>query len=354
MPPRTKMLLTSAFRLPTLCLVACLAWGSSAAAEKTVRVFVLAGQSNMEGKARNWLLESQAKDERFSDYWAAYRTGDTWTERDDVFVAFFDRHGPLTIGYGSRNCTGPELAFGRVIGDAFEDPVLLIKTAWGGHSLFKNFRPPSAGLPSEQELEADLHKVQKKRPDATIEEIKAAYGESYRMMVAEVKRVLADKGGLFPQLAGLKSEITGFFWFQGFNDQFGDSAPRSYGANMKHFIEDVRRDFGAPAMPFVIAGIGTFGADGRRQPKEGSGIAKVLEGQLAMNSEREFKGTVKAFETAPLYDEEAAKVFPRWKEDAQEWRRVGSDRPYHYLGSGIWYSRIGTAAGEAMLELLAR
>ena len=31
---------------------------------------------------------------------------------------------------------------------------------------------------------------------------------------------------------------------------------------------------------------------------------------------------------------------------------VGSDRPYHYLGSAIWYTRIGHSMGEAMLELL--
>jgi hypothetical protein len=38
--------------------------------------------------------------------------------------------------------------------------VLLIKTAWGGHSLVKNFRPPSAGLPSDEALEAELKKAQ--------------------------------------------------------------------------------------------------------------------------------------------------------------------------------------------------
>jgi hypothetical protein len=30
----------------------------------------------------------------------------------------------------------------------------------------------------------------------------------------------------------------------------------------------------------------------------------------------------------------------------------GSDRPYHYFGSAIWFTCIGHAAGEAMLELL--
>ena len=100
------------------------------------------------------------------------------------------------------------------------------------------------------------------------------------------------------------------------------------------------------------AGIGTYGWDGTATPKEDSGTAKVLNGQLAMNDVPEFKGTVKAFETAPLYDKEAAAIYPKWKQNFEEWKKVGSDRPYHYLGSGIWYSRIGTTAGEAMVELL--
>jgi hypothetical protein len=31
------------------------------------------------------------------------------------------------------------------MGDHFENQVLLIKTAWGGKSLYKDFRPPSSG-----------------------------------------------------------------------------------------------------------------------------------------------------------------------------------------------------------------
>ena len=40
-----------------------------------------------------------------------------------------------------------------MMGDHFDEPVLLIKAAWGGHSLFKLFRSPSAGMPSEEALE---------------------------------------------------------------------------------------------------------------------------------------------------------------------------------------------------------
>src|SRR5580658_1440624 len=126
------------------------------AGEKTVKVFILAGQSNMEGKAPNALLEFQAKDPKTNDLFAHLRKDDKWIVRDDVFIKFLDRHGPLTIGYGSPGRTGPELEFGFVVGDYFDEPVILIKTAWGGHALFKQFRPPSAGLPAEAVLQKEL------------------------------------------------------------------------------------------------------------------------------------------------------------------------------------------------------
>ncbi len=322
-------------------------WG-----EETVKVFVLAGQSNMEGKAKNSLLEHQASDPRFQDFWKTYRTGNAWTERDDVFITFFRKHGPLTIGYGSGDTTGPELAFGHVLGDHLDEPVLLIKAAWGGHSLYERFRPPSSKLPPEDLLQTLLVKEQQKNPDTTLVHIKERYGSSYRMMMAEVKRVLAEKDTLFPALKGKNAEFAGFFWFQGFNDQFGDQAPDEYETNMKNFIQDVRTDLDAPNLPFVIAGIGTYGWNGATDPKPGSGTEKVLNGQLAMNQVAEFNGTVHAFKTAPFYDKIAAKVFPEWKKRWEEWQTVGSDRPYHYLGSGIWYSRIGHHAGTSMIELL--
>jgi len=82
------------------------------AGEKTVKVFILAGQSNMEGKAPNALLEHQAKDPKTKHLFAHLRKDDQWIVRDDVFVKFLDRHGPLTIGFGSPGRTGVELEFG--------------------------------------------------------------------------------------------------------------------------------------------------------------------------------------------------------------------------------------------------
>jgi len=54
--------------------------------------------------------------------------------------------GPLSTGYGARpTAFGPEYAFGLMLEKQLDQPILIIKTAWGGKSLHYDFRPPSAG-----------------------------------------------------------------------------------------------------------------------------------------------------------------------------------------------------------------
>ena len=324
------------------------------AADKPVRVFILAGQSNMEGKARNALLDYQATDTRTKDLFAHLRSDNAWRVRDDVFIKFLERKGPLTVGFGSPGCTGVELEFGTAMGNHFEEPVLLIKAAWGGHSLYKNFRSPSAGLPEvmlQKELEEARKRVQqdneknnKTTPLPTLEDIKKDYGVSYRNLLAEVRNVQQNYVTLFPQLEGRTLELTGFVWFQGFNDIFG--AQDEYASNMRHFIRDVRRELGSPNLPFVIGALGQNGS----QPATG-GMLTVREAQLSMNEVPEFQGNLKAFPVDVLVDKAAEQMFPNWQKEP-EWVHTGSDRPYHYYGSAIWFNRIGQAMGEAMLGLL--
>lgn len=343
------------FRI-TLAILSLAALLPSAA--ESVKVFILAGQSNMEGKADQKLIDHQATDAKTKDFFKHLRTGDKWTVRDDVFIKFLNRHGGLTTGFGSPNKTGPELEFGHMMGEHFEEPVLLIKTAWGGHSLYQKFRPPSAGMPSDEILQAELENAQKRTksnnekrkkndPLPTMEQIKEPYGSSYRNMLKEVEDTFANYETLFPALKGKKLEIAGFVWFQGFNDMFGDHAPGQYASNMQHFIKDVRKEFKNPDLPFVIAAIGNNGS----KPAKG-GMLTVSTAQLSMNEVPEFKGNVKAFRTDVLVDKAAEELFPTWKDNFEAWKLVGSDRPYHYLGSAIWYTRIGHGMGESMLELL--
>ena len=77
-----------------------------------------------------------------------------------------------------------------------------------------------------------------------------------------------------------------------------------------------------------------------------------MEAQLAMNDVPDYKGNVQAFRTDELVDKAAEELFPTWQQNQEEWKKVGSDRPYHYLGSGIWYGRIGKKAGELMVGMM--
>ncbi len=326
------------------------------AADKPVKVFILAGQSNMEGKAPNALLEHQASDPKTRDQFTHLRKDDKWIVRDDVFIKFLDRHGPLTIGFGSRDRTGAELEFGHAMGNHFEEPVILIKAAWGGHSLYKLFRSPSAAFPAAEVLDKELAQAQdrvkknneknkKNDPLPTMDDIKKDYGSSYRNMMTEVKTVLDDPGKLFPPLAGRKLELAGFVWFQGWNDQYG--AENEYASNMKHFINDVRKDLKVPKLPFVIAAMGQNGSK-----PAGGAMLTIREAQMSMNDVPEFKGNVRAFRTDVLADKAAEELFPTWRQNFEKWKLVGGDNPYHYLGSAIWFNRIGKTMGDSMLELL--
>ena len=333
------------------------ALGLSLHARDTVPVFILAGQSNMEGKARNSLLDHQATAPETKALFAHLRREDEWIVREDVWIKFLQRHGGLTIGYGSPNRTGVELEFGTLMGNHFEEPVLLIKAAWGGRSLHKPFRPPSAGLPPEEALQEELAKaraqVEKKNeknkrqdPPPTMEDIVGAYGSSYRAMMTEVRETMRNYETLFPALKGKELELAGFVWFQGWNDQYG-GAEQEYAANMTHFINDVRRELEAPGLPFVI---GVMGQNGSREPK--NAMKTIQEAQLSMETVPEFRGNVKAVRTDVLIDKKAEALYPNWREDVPAWEKVGSDRGYHYLGSAIWFNRMGQAFGEAMLDLM--
>ena len=351
MPNKSLFLTFLALAAASLCL-------PQPAGAGQVKVFILAGQSNMEGKAQNTLLEYQAEAPGTREHFRHLRKDGKWVVREDVWIRFLNRHGGLSVGFGSPDRTGAELEFGHVMGEHFDEPVLLIKTAWGGHSLFKNFRPPSAGLPDpaflEKELEQARNRIQQnneknKRDDPLpgLDDIKSQYGQSYRDMLQEVKDTFARCETLFPQLQGKQLKLAGFVWFQGWNDMYGELAPGAYASNMRHFIRDVRRDMQAPNLPFVIGAMGQNGS----KPAQGNMLV-VQNAQLSMNDVPEFRGNVRAIRTDVLVDKEAERLIEGWENHVEEWKKVGSDRAYHYLGSALWFNRIGRAFGEAMLELM--
>ena len=198
-------------------------------ARKPVKVFLLAGQSNMEGQGfikadpkRNggkgslaFLAKSQETADKFKHLIG--KKGE-WAVRDDVWIHYLDRKGKLTVGYGAKgDRIGPELGFGHVLGEATEEPVLLIKLAWGGKSLAKDFRPPSSG--------GDV-------------------GPYYKEIVQRTKDVLGNLKKEFPEFGDRGYELAGFGWHQRWNDRVNRAFNDEYEKNMANFIRDIRKDLG--------------------------------------------------------------------------------------------------------------
>jgi len=165
-------------------------------------------------------------------------------------------------------------------------------------------------------------------------------------MMAEVKDVMENCETLFPGLKGKKLQFAGFVWFQGWNDMYG-GAELEYASNLKHLINDVRKDLGVPNLPVVIDVMG----QNQSQPAQGAMLA-VQQAQLSMENVPEFKGNVKAIRTDVLVDKAAEELYPKWRDNFEQWEKTGSDFGYHYMGSAIWFNRIGKASGEAMIELI--
>jgi hypothetical protein len=165
-------------------------------------------------------------------------------------------------------------------------------------------------------------------------------------MLVEVNGTLANLKMHFPDYAGQGYELAGFIWFQGWNDMINPDYTAEYAANLTHFIRDVRKDLKSPKLPFVI---GQMGVDGL---KPGDNIKRFKAAQAGVLELPEFKGNVALVKTDLFWDTDAEAVFKKgWRENIDEWNKVGSDYPYHYLGSAKTMLRIGQALGEAVLEL---
>ena len=289
-------------------------------ADGPLKVFVLAGQSNMVGAGevearedRNGgqgSLEHLVSDEKTKKHFEHLvdRKGD-WVSRDDVWISFTgarDVHGELTVGYGARETAiGPELGFGHVVGEHLDEQVLLIKVAWGGKSLAVDFRPPSAG---------------------------GEVGPSYTALIAHVRRVLDDLETLFPAYDGKGYEILGFGWHQGWNDRIDQEFNDAYEHNLACFIRDVRKELDVPDLPFVIAETGMSGPD-EKHPR----ALSLMQAQASVAERKEFRETVAFVPTRDLY---------RPPEESP------SGQAYHWNNNAETYYLIGEGMGKAMVELI--
>ena len=299
----------------------------AAAPKRFLDVYLLAGQSNMEGQGvvdldhpqhyngGRGILKNVMKEKRNISRFKHIQNGKgDWVIRDDVWCRFQTRNelkaGPLSIGfagYPGKHHIGPEFQFGHVVGDATTAPVLLIKTAWGGKSLYKDFRPPSSG---------------------------GTIGPYYTLMLKETKEALKRIPQDFPHLSQYEPRLAGFVWFQGWNDAFAPDDERTqYSEHLVHLIQDLRKELQSPALPVVVGELGNL-AD-----KAGKNLKTIRAQQRKGAADPRLGGNVTFVPTT---------AFARPKEQSPN---VGHG--HHWFGNAESYFLIGDALGRAMLRLHA-
>jgi hypothetical protein len=296
-----------------------------AAAPRIVRVVVLAGQSNMEGQAvvdlagrdynegRGTLVEVLRNTTNAARFHDLRDARGAWAVRDSVWIRYQREDapllkGPLGIGYsvyGDSHHFGPELQLGHVLGDGLGDPVLLIKTAWGGKSLYRDFRPPSSGNP----------------------------GPYYTRMIAEIREALTRLPQDFPALTNATPVLSGFVWYQGWNDGVDPQhAIPEYETNLVNLIHDVRREFQSPGLPVVIGELTGPWVDA---PPEWTALRRA---QAAAANRPEFQGSVVFVPTH---------TFVRRAEDSPN-----PGHGHHEFGNAETCLWVGDALGHGLLGLI--
>lgn len=239
-----------------------------------------------------------------------------WSVRNDVYfqearIAPDGKGSPLSATSNGKSI-GPELGFGHVLGTFHDEQVLLIKTAQGNRSLSFDFRPPASGRTD---------------PDNQFE------SAEYRLMVEGVRKTLDNIEKVVPGYKGQGYEIAGCAWFQGHKDSFSDQAIAEYEKHLVNLINDVRKEFKQPKLPFVVATVG-FGGHNMADKFE-----RILKAQLAVGNAQqhpEFAGTVASVDTRDF------------------WREVDespTNQDYHYNRNAATYMLIGDSLGRAMVGL---
>ena len=376
------------------------------AATKPLKIYLLVGQSNMQGHAAERTLEHLGMDPKTAPLLKAIRNADgtakaqknVWISSIEPSLESGEKHGQLTVGYGAGGRglkIGPELTFGITMQNHVGEPILLIKTSWGGKSLNTDFRPPSAGPYefNEQQLENfkkrgnDEAEVRKEKAERT--------GVYYRLMLEHIHKVLANIPRVYPDYdvkAGY--ELAGFVWFQGWNDMVdGSTYPTrgqpgsydTYSKNLAYFIRDVRRDLKAPKLPFVIGVMGAGGPIAKygQDQKRYAGIHGEFRKAMAAPAKlSEFKGNVTAVFTENYWDLQLSELVNRNGKVNAKRRELSNDQTltreqrdniiadftaklftkkelkilevgtsnaaYHYLGSAKILAQIGKAFANAL------
>ncbi len=325
--------------------------GKPADMSKPVKVFIIMGQSNTLEMGRvkgdkEGTLEHAVKTEKLYPFMAD--DAGNWTKRQDVRnVHTMGSGGPggrggvrrndwLTVSAGK---IGIETGIGHHLGNALDEPVLILKSSIGNRSLGWDLLPP--GSP-RHEVETTEKKTGKKITLVTPafkDEVRHSSwtkgevpeppkhnwhaGLQYIGDVARAKAVLKDLDKYYP--GGKGYEVAGFLWWQGDKDRYNAAHSAVYGKNLVQLFKALRKEFNAPKAKMVVATLGQTNKE-----KAAGNEKMIIDGMFAFGAAH--KGEAAVVYTNPI--------------------SMGSSSNAHYGGNAKTYMNVGLGMGKAMVELL--
>ncbi len=236
-------------------------------------MFLLAGQSNMEGNVDLPLFTSVLEELRpgsdddlqerliaalhywyfeVDDGYASYGWSPAMAELEtSALIAYRDQglldagltepHPELYCSFGDAavtplalNCGhpfGPELMAGHAWAAAGRSTTSFVKVARGGTTLFTDWRSPSAG---------------------------GEVGSDYRRLRRTIASLATDPAVVHPDCATEECRWGAFVWFQGENDSFEQSHSERYEHNLRSLLADVRAEVGVPELPVIVVQTGAW------------------------------------------------------------------------------------------------
>lgn len=198
---------------------------------KKVKVFLLAGQSNMDGRAKaSDLLESdKLRLKNAQKNVTLYYNFDEGNPLDTTKVATH-----IAKKFGANYLFGPELFFGIEMSEKYpEHQIVLIKRSRGGMSLYGAWNP-------NWSLEKATLIKEENQP------------KLYEEFVRYSKKILSNYNTN-------NYELCGMLWVQGESDsgkKGGVKPSETYQENLTHLITSVRKDFKHSQLPFLLFQVG--------------------------------------------------------------------------------------------------
>lgn len=192
---------------------------------KEATVILLGGQSNASGCSLDEYLKRNVSEEKYDQYqngfdniYINYLSGANMSQE---FVKCKTLQGELEGAFG------PELGLAEKLSELYpEKTFFIIKCAWGGTNLYKQWLSPSSW---------------------------GKTGDLYRQFVAFVEACVQ-----YLQSKNYNVKIEGMCWMQGESDSFSTEASTGYAEHLKNFIGDIRKEFSNYASKDGIAFVDAY------------------------------------------------------------------------------------------------